>query len=177
MAICFNMESERRGENFVTRKITKYISELLTELDSYSWEVLNEEERAKCLPYITKLKLGNLKAYRDWTYCPDSADAIFRMGNHDFSTTPHKNWDFVISSGCTHTVEEFLHEAFTLVGLDWHKFVEIDSLLYRPCEVEYLRGDSTNIQKLLGWQVTTSFKDLVKIMVDSDCKKNTTKKF
>lgn len=142
--ILFNHESPRRGENFVTRKITKYISELFH----------NKTDQ--------KLKLGNIKAFRDWGHAKDYVEAMRLM------ISCGKADDFVISTGQCHSVEEFLSIAFNHIDKDWHDYVEIDPNLYRPAEVDYLKGDSTKAKSLLGWEPKTSFETLVKDMVTQD---------
>lgn len=147
--ILFNHESPRRGENFVTRKITSYIGKLVNGL----------------LPPDTKLKLGNLDAHRDWGHAKDYVNAMHLMLQQQVPD------DFVISSGETHSVKEFVTKAFETVNLDWQDYVEIDPLLYRPCEVEYLKGDCSKAQKELHWSISVSFNDLVKDMISSDIEK------
>ncbi len=141
--ILFNHESPRRGETFVTRKITRAIGRIKHGLQK-------------------KLYLGNLDAKRDWGFAGDYVDAMWRMLQHD---TPE---DFVIATGETHAVREFLDEAFGYVGLDWNDFVELDSRYQRPTEVDLLLGDASKAKRVLGWQPKVSFKDLVHMMVDSD---------
>lgn len=146
--ILFNHESSRRGENFVTRKITKYIGQLVNNK----------------LPLNTPLYLGNIKASRDWGHAKDYVEAMYLMLQQP------KPDDFVISTNETHTVEEFLIEAFSIINSSYSDYVRIDQQLYRPCEVNYLRGDSSKAKRLLGWHPKMSFKDLVKDMVSSDAK-------
>lgn len=154
--ILFNHESPRRGENFVTRKITKYIAQLINGI----------------IPKTTKLHLGNLSANRDWGHAKDYVRAMLLMVEHDHAD------DFVISTGETHSVQEFCEKAFGLVNLSYHDYVYIDPELYRPCEVEYLKGDSSKASAILGWRPNISFDDLVKDMVYSDIEKyNESKKF
>lgn len=145
--ILFNHESERRGETFVTRKITRGIARIKAGLDK-------------------KLYLGNLDAKRDWGYAPEYVRAMWLMLQQ---SEPD---DFVVATGETHSIREFLEEAFNYVGLgDWRGFVEIDPRYFRPAEVEALRGDASQAKEKLGWEPTVKFKELVKIMVDSDLKK------
>lgn len=144
--ILFNHESPRRGENFVTRKITKYIGQLI-----------NNKTNAN-------LKLGNLTAHRDWGHAKDYVRAMYLMLQQDSAD------DFVISTGFTHSVYDFLKIAFNRVNLDYKKYVEIDPELYRPAEVDYLRGCSTKANTVLSWFPEYSFEDLVNDMVDSDSK-------
>ncbi len=141
--ILFNHESPRRGETFVTRKITRAVGRIKHGLQE-------------------KLYLGNLDAKRDWGFAGDYVEAMWMMLQHD---TPG---DFVVATGEAFSVREFLVEAFGQVGLDWEKHVEIDPRYFRPTEVDFLQGDPTKIQKALGWKPRTSFKQLVKLMIDHD---------
>lgn len=143
--ILFNHESPRRGETFVTKKITHAIA-----------RILNKEQ--------DKLYLGNLDSKRDWGYAKDYVEAMWLMLQQE------KPDDYVIATGETHSVREFLDEAFGLVGLDWKKYVEIDPRYYRPAEVDLLLGDPTKAKEKLGWQPKTTFKELVKIMLEYDLK-------
>lgn len=145
--ILFNHESERRGETFVTRKITRGIARIKAGLDK-------------------KLYLGNLDAKRDWGYAPEYVQAMWLMLQQ---IEPD---DFVVATGETHSIREFLEEAFNYAGLgDWQQYVEIDPRYFRPAEVEALRGDAGKAKEKLGWEPKVKFKELVKIMVDSDLKK------
>ncbi len=141
--ILFNHESERRGETFVTRKITRAAAQIKAGLQD-------------------KIFLGNLEAKRDWGYAKEYVEAMWLMLQQD---TPD---DYVIATGETHTVGEFLEEAFSYAGLDWRKHLEIDPKYYRPTEVDLLIGDATKAQQQLGWAPKTTFKDLVRLMVDAD---------
>ncbi len=141
--ILFNHESPRRGEMFVTRKITRAATRIR--------EGLQE-----------KLSLGNLDARRDWGYAKDYVEAMWRMLQQD---TPD---DYVIATGETHSVQEFLELAFARVGLDWREHVETDPRLLRPSEVDCLQGDASKARRELGWQPATSFEELVHLMVDAD---------
>lgn len=141
--ILFNHESPRRGETFVTKKITHAIA-----------RILKKEQ--------DKLYLGNLEAKRDWGYAKDYVEAMWLMLQQE------KAEDYVIATGETHSVREFLDEAFGLVGLDWKKHVEIDERYYRPAEVDLLLGDYSKAKEKLGWKPKTTFKELVKIMVEYD---------
>lgn len=143
--ILFNHESPRRGETFVTKKITHAIA-----------RILNKEQ--------DKLYLGNLDSKRDWGYAKDYVEAMWLMLQQE------KPDDYVIATGETHSVREFLDEAFGLVGLDWQKYVEIDPRYYRPAEVDLLLGDPTKAKQKLGWQPKTTFKELVRIMLEYDLK-------
>lgn len=141
--ILFNHESPRRGETFVTRKITRALARIKLGLQE-------------------KLFLGNLDAKRDWGYAPEYVEAMWLMLQHD---TPD---DFVIATGETHSIREFLEEAFGYLNMDWHEYVEIDPRYYRPAEVDMLVGDASKASKLLGWEPRVRFKELVRIMVDAD---------
>lgn len=144
--ILFNHESPRRGENFVTRKITRYVGRLVN-------NKLQPDE---------KLRLGNIKAVRDWGHAKDYVEAMRLMLSCD------KADDFVISTGQCYSVEQFLQIAFDLVNKDWNNYVVIDPEFYRPAEVDYLRGNSNKAKKLLGWEPKITFEDLVKDMVTQD---------
>jgi GDPmannose 4,6-dehydratase len=141
--ILFNHESPRRGETFVTRKITRAIARIKYALEK-------------------KLYLGNLEARRDWGYAPEYVEAMWLMLQQD------KPEDFVIATGETHSVKEFLQEAFSHADLDWHKYVEIDPQYFRPTEVEFLQGDARKAREQLNWEPKTTFKELVRIMVEAD---------
>jgi len=145
--ILFNHESERRGIEFVTRKISDGIAQIRTGLSN-------------------KIVLGNLDAKRDWGYAPDYVEAMWLMLQQD---TPD---DYVISTGETHSIREFLDIAFNYVDLpSWEQFVGQDERYMRPAEVDVLRGNSTKARDVLGWKPKTSFKDLVEIMVENDIKR------
>lgn len=141
--ILFNHESPRRGEAFVTRKITRAVAHILAGLQD-------------------KLYMGNLEAKRDWGFAKEYVEAMWLMLQQD------KPDDYVIATGETHSVREFLAEAFGLVGLDWQKYVVHDARYERPTEVDLLIGDATKAQKQLGWKPKTTFKELVKLMVEAD---------
>lgn len=143
--ILFNHESPRRGETFVTRKITQALARIATGKQK-------------------KLYLGNLDAKRDWGFAGDYVEAMWLMLQQD------KADDFVVATGETHSVREFLDEAFGLVGKDWKKYVEIDPRYYRPLEVDLLLGDSSKARKVLGWKPRYDFKKLTHLMVDADLK-------
>ncbi len=144
--ILFNHESPRRGKTFVTRKITTGIASILAEKTD-------------------KIYLGNLEAKRDWGYAPEYVEAMWLMLQQD------KPDDFVIATGETHTIKEFLETAFALVGIkDWEKYIGIDPKYYRPVEVDILQGDYTKAKQILNWQPKTTFKELVKIMLEADLK-------
>ena len=141
--ILFNHESERRGETFVTRKITRGATRIKLGLQD-------------------KLFLGNLDAKRDWGYAKDYVEAMWLMMQADESD------DYVIATGETHSVREFCEETFSYLDLDWQQHVEIDPWYYRPSEVDLLLGDSTKARKELGWEPRVGFKELVRLMVDND---------
>lgn len=141
--ILFNHESPRRGIEFVTRKITDAVAKI------------------KC-GKMDKLLLGNLDAMRDWGYAGDYAEAMWLMLQQ---ATPD---DYVIATNTAHSVREFVECAFEYVGLDYRDYVHIDPSLYRPAEVDVLKGDYSKAYKQLGWSPKTSFKQLVKMMVDAD---------
>jgi GDPmannose 4,6-dehydratase len=141
--ILFNHESPRRGETFVTRKITMGIARILA----------GKQE---------KIYLGNLEARRDWGYAPEYVEAMWLMLQQD---SPE---DFVIGSGESHSVEEFLEEAFGYVNLDFRDYIEIDRRYFRPTDVELLLADPTKARKILGWEPKIRFNELVRIMVDAD---------
>jgi len=144
--ILFNHESPRRGETFVTRKITRGIARIKAGLDK-------------------KLYLGNLEARRDWGYAPEYVEAMWMMLQQS------KPDDYVIGTGESHSVKEFVESAFSHAGLgNWQKYVEIDPRYYRPTEVEHLIADTSKAKKELGWEAKTKFDDLVKIMVEADLK-------
>ena len=141
--ICFNHESERRGDNFVTRKITKAAA------------------RIKC-GLQDKLFLGNIDALRDWGYAKDYVKAMYMMLQHDEPD------DFVIATGEAHSVREFLEIAFDKLGLDPYKYVEFDDDLKRASEVDFLQGDPSKIKRVLGWEPETTFEELVDLMIKHD---------
>jgi len=141
--ILFNHESPRRGEGFVTRKITRAVAHILAGLED-------------------KLYLGNLHAKRDWGYAREYVEAMWQMLQQD------EPGEYVIATGETHSVREFLEEAFSQVGLDWEKYVAIDPRYLRPTEVDLLVGDASKAQRQLGWKPATTFKSLVKLMVQAD---------
>jgi len=143
--ILFNHESPRRGETFVTRKITRSIARIKYGLEN-------------------KLYLGNLEAKRDWGYAGDFVEAMWLMLQQD-----HPD-DYVIATGETHSVKEFLEEAFKYADLDWKNYVEIDKRYFRPLEVEFLQGDASKAKRKLGWEPKVRFNELAKIMVDADMK-------
>jgi GDPmannose 4,6-dehydratase len=141
--ILFNHESPRRGETFVTRKITRAVAHIQAGLQE-------------------KLYLGNLDAKRDWGYAKEFVEAMWLIVQQEQPD------DYVIATGETHSVREFLDVAFGHVGLPWKKYVEIDPRYHRPAEVDLLLGDYSKARKKLGWEPKTRFEDLVKLMVDAD---------
>jgi len=143
--ILFNHESPRRGETFVTRKITRAATRIKLGKQKDLW-------------------LGNLDARRDWGFSKDYVKAMWSMLQQ---AQPD---DYVIATGKTHSIRDFLEETFSYLNLDWQKYVKIDSRYYRPAEVDKLCGDASKARKILHWKPETSFKELVKLMVDSDLK-------
>jgi GDPmannose 4,6-dehydratase len=141
--ILFNHESPRRGVTFVTRKITRGVAAILAGTQ-------------------TKLYLGNLDARRDWGYAPEYVEAMWLMLQQ---AAPD---DYVIATGETHSVREFVSEAFALAGLDWEEYVAIDPRYYRPAEVDLLIGDAVKARTRLGWMPRTTFHDLVRLMLAAD---------
>jgi GDPmannose 4,6-dehydratase len=141
--ILFNHESPRRGENFVTRKITMGIAAIKT-------------------GRMRELRLGNLDAKRDWGYARDYVEAMWLMLQQE------KPDDYVVATGETHSVREFLEEAFSHVGLHWQEYVKVDPKYFRPAEVDQLLGDPTKARAKLGWTPKVTFKNLVRLMVDAD---------
>jgi len=146
--ILFNHEGERRGENFVTRKITKWIGD---------WSKTGYDKN------FPKLRLGNLDAFRDWGYAGDYVEAMYLMLQEDVAD------DYVICTGKTYTIREFLDEAFGYINIDdWSEHVVVDPEFYRPAEVDYLRGDSSKANNKLGWTAKNDLKGLVTIMMEHD---------
>ena len=141
--ILFNHESPRRGENFVTRKITLGIAAI-------------KKGKAR------ELRLGNLEARRDWGFAGDYVDAMWRMLQQE---TPD---DYVVATGETHSVQEFCEAAFAYAGLDWREFVKVDPRYFRPAEVDLLLGNPAKAKAKLGWEPKVTFKELVRTMVDAD---------
>lgn len=142
--ILFNHESERRGETFVTRKITRGIARILAGLDK-------------------KIYLGNLEARRDWGYAPEYCEAMYLM------LQQKEPDDFVIGTGESHSVKDFVESAFHAVGIDdWEKYIGIDPRYYRPAEVESLIADPSKANKVMGWKAKTGFNNIVKIMLRHD---------
>lgn len=162
--ILFNHESPRRGEGFVTRKITKYVKSLVEHIDMGKYVTNTPEELNEwVLSYVKPLRLGNLDAKRDWGFAGDYVEAMWMMLQQE------KPDDYVISTGETHSVRDFLDEAFKYVGInDWQPFVVIDQAFVRPYEVPFLCGDSTKARQKLGWKPKYDFKALVKLMIDNE---------
>jgi GDPmannose 4,6-dehydratase len=141
--LLFNHESPRRGETFVTRKITRAVARIKAGLQN-------------------KLYLGNLEAKRDWGYAKEYVEAMWLMLQQE------QPEDYVIATGETHSVREFLQEAFGYVNLDWREYVEIDPRYFRPAEVDLLIGDAGKAKRLLGWEPRVTFRELVRLMVEAD---------
>lgn len=141
--ILFNHESPRRGETFVTRKVTRAVARIKAGLQD-------------------RLYLGNLDAVRDWGYAPEYVDAMWRMLQHDEPT------DFVVATGVAATVREFVETAFAHAGLDWDRYVRYDPKYERPSEVDALIGDPAKANELLGWKPEVLVEELARIMVDAD---------
>jgi GDPmannose 4,6-dehydratase len=141
--ILFNHESPRRGETFVSRKITRGVARILRGLQD-------------------KIYLGNLKAQRDWGYAPEYVEAMWLMLQQPGAD------DYVVATGEVHSVGEFVERAFDLVGLNWRDHVESDPRYFRPTEVDILRGDATKARKILGWEANVKFEELVRLMIDAD---------
>ena len=141
--ILFNHESPRRGETFVTRKITRAVARIHAGVQK-------------------KLYMGNLDSKRDWGYAPEYVEAMYLMLQQDQPD------DYVIATGETHTIREFLEESFGMLGMDYEQYVEIDPRYFRPAEVDLLIGDASKAKRHLDWSPKTTFKDLVRIMTDAD---------
>jgi GDPmannose 4,6-dehydratase len=141
--ILFNHESPRRGENFVTRKITMGLAAI-------------KKGRAR------ELRLGNLDARRDWGFAKDYAEAMWLMLQRE------KPDDYVVATGENHSVREFLEEAFSYAGLDWQEYVKVDPKYFRPAEVDRLLGNPAKAREALGWKTRIGFRELVRLMVDAD---------
>ena len=141
--ILFNHESPRRGETFVTRKITRAVGRIKMGLQD-------------------RLYMGNVNSLRDWGYAGDYVEGMWRILQHE------RPDEFVLATGEMHSVKEFLQEAFSLVGLEWEKYVECDKRYLRPTEVDQLLGDASKAKRELGWEPKVRFHDLVKMMVESD---------
>jgi GDPmannose 4,6-dehydratase len=144
--ILFNHESPRRGEIFVTRKITMAIANILANKQKF-------------------LYLGNMEPKRDWGYAPEYVEVMWRILQQNEPS------DFVVGTGEKHSVREFVENAFSYVGLNWENYVKIDPRYFRPTETEDLAADSSKIKRILGWKPKVRFKDLIKIMVDADMRR------
>jgi GDPmannose 4,6-dehydratase len=143
--ILFNHESPRRGENFVTRKVTRGVAQILA-------------------GKVDKLRMGNLDAKRDWGHARDYVNAMWLMLQQDEPD------DYVVATGTTRSVKDFVEAAFGLVGLDWKKYVQVDDAYMRPADVAELRGDATKAAEKLGWTPTVTFDALVREMLENDLK-------
>ncbi len=143
--ILFNHESPKRGETFVTRKITRAATRIKLGLQD-------------------KLFLGNLEAKRDWGFAGDYVEAMWLMLQQD------KPDDYIVATNESHSVREFVAEVFGYLDLDWHKYVEIDQHYFRPSEVDYLQGDASKAKKVLKWEPKVTFKELARMMTDADMK-------
>lgn len=141
--ILFNHESPRRGETFVTRKVTRAVARIRA----------GEQK---------KLFLGNLESKRDWGYAPEYVEAMWTMLQREAPD------DFVLGTGESHSVRQLVEEAFGYAGLDWHDYVEIDQGYFRPTEVDFLQADASKARRVLGWSPKVTFRELVRIMVDAD---------
>lgn len=159
--ILFNHESPRRGLNFVTRKITAAVACIKNKRK----DKIPLNEIGEPIVKDGKLTLGDLTAKRDWGYAPDYVEAMWMMLQQD------KPDDFVIATGEIHTVEDFVREAFATVGLDWKDYVITNSQFVPPVQTGPLCGDPSKAQKILGWKATTTFKELVGVMVNADLAK------
>lgn len=160
--IMFNCESPRRGDNFVTRKITKHIGKLVKNCTTgraeqgWGWD-------SKALIEHPKLALGNLDAVRDWGFAGDYVKAAKAILDHT------KADDFIVCTGEAHSIREFLDEAFSYVGISkWNQYVYIDPQFFRPADVEYLNGRADKIKRELGWESQVKFKELVRLMIDAE---------
>lgn len=142
----FNHESERRGFEFVTRKVSDGVARIKLGMEK-------------------ELRLGNLDAKRDWGYAPEFVKAMWLMLQQD------KPDDYVVGTGQTHSVREFVEKAFAVVGLDWEKYVKLDQNLYRPAETHILHADASKAMRVLGWQPTVFFDRIVELMVQADLKR------
>jgi len=142
-SICFNHESPRRGVEFVTRKVTQHAAKIK-------------------LGLTDKMKMGNLEAERDWGYAGDYVEVMWKMLQQSEAQ------DFVIATGKTHSIRDLLDVAFSCVGLDWKKYVEIDPKLVRPAEIDYLCGDASKAHRILGWQPAVDFQQLIEMMAEAD---------
>jgi GDPmannose 4,6-dehydratase len=142
-AICYNHESPRRGESFVTRKITRGVAAIAAGNTDH-------------------LALGSLDSKRDWGYAPEYVEAMWRIMQHSIAD------DYVLATGKAHSIVDFLEAAFSTIGLKWSDHVRVDPRYVRPSEVQHLTGDATHAKRVLGWEPTTTFKELVALMVRHD---------
>lgn len=174
--ILFNHEGPRRGENFVTQKIIRWIQNYVRWFDRmagsdgiYTFDedyiyaeetyISEGEEHHEAFP---KLRLGNIEAYRDWGYAGDYVEAMWMMLQQDVPD------DYVICTGESHSIKDFLKIAFSYAGIgNWQDFIVIDPEFYRPCEVEYLRGDASKANNKLGWSPKVNLEELIKLMLDA----------
>ena len=171
--ILFNHESERRGENFVSRKITKWVAEFKNWSDGENkpFDAVSDPDNIISVmdpdQTFPKLRLGNLDAARDWGYAPDYVKAMWMMLQQENAE------DYVIATGTSRTVRDFLRIAFDFIGIkDWETLVVVDPKFYRPAEVEFLHGDANKAKAEIGWSVETPFNEMVKRMVEHDIKKS-----
>ena len=170
----FNHESERRGENFVTRKITKWIGEFSVWIDRHNvtYKDLVFDTNEVYIPGRTskeqgfqfpKLRLGNLEARRDWGHAKDYVEAMYLIMQEEHPQ------DYVISTGVTHSIRELLDVAFKHIDIyEWDKYIVVDPKYYRPAEVEYLLGRPDKAKEMLGWEPQVTFEELIKTMVEHD---------
>jgi GDPmannose 4,6-dehydratase len=178
--ILFNHESERRGEKFVSRKITKWVAEFKNWMDDENspFDAVVDTDKIISVMhpdrFFPKLRLGNLDAARDWGYAQDYVKAMWMMLQQEDAE------DYVIATGTSRTVRDFLRIAFDYVGIkEWENLVVVDTEFYRPAEVEFLHGDANKAKSEMGWSVETPFNEIVRRMVEYDkekskCQKNTT---
>ena len=155
--ILYNHESERRGETFVTRKITKYVAMIQNWMDNNNGFPRKDVD-------VCPLALGNIEAKRDWSHAEDMVYGMWLMMQYS------KPDDYILGSGTTHTIRDFLQTAFGLIGLDYKDYVVIDPKLYRPVDVNLLHANTDKAKNVLGWKSTVCFKELVDRMVKSDYK-------
>ncbi len=178
--ILFNHESERRGEKFVSRKITKWTAEFKhwSDGENSPFDAISDPDNIISVMHpdqtLPKLRLGNLDAARDWGYAPDYVRAMWLMLQQEQAD------DYVIATGTSRTVRDFLRIAFDFIGIkDWENLVVVDPKFYRPAEVEFLHGDANKAKANIGWSVETPFNEMVKRMLEHDiettsCQQNTT---
>lgn len=157
--ILFNHESEKRGENFVTRKITKYVASLMDFKDQNKIVPMKHTD-------VKPLFLGNIDTKRDWSHAKDMVMGMWLMMQQNYPD------DYVLASGQSRTIRQFLEAAFAVADLNYMDYIEIDPKFYRPTEIHLLEGDSSKARRELNWQPSISFDDLVKQMVLGDCRKD-----